>query len=223
MASADGTRLDVWRSGRGPPLVLVHGATADHSRWDAVRGPLEERFTLHAMDRRDRREGEQRPYAFEREVEDLVAVVDAAGGEAAAVVAHSFGAMCALEAAARGARVSRLVLYEGGFTSSDRPEWLPVLGQMERHIAEGRREEALDLLMRRIAMLSERDLDVVRRSPTWQKRLAAVHTIPRELRAAMAYRLPSDVGARVRVPTLLLVGGASPPSEHADAERVAKA
>ena len=99
VASADGTPLAVWRSGAGPPLVLVHGATADHSRWAPALPALEEHFTVLAMDRRGRgRSGDADDYALERETEDVVAVVESAGEEVN-LLGHSHGGVCAIEAA----------------------------------------------------------------------------------------------------------------------------
>jgi pimeloyl-ACP methyl ester carboxylesterase len=97
--SMDGTQLAVWRSGSGPPLVAVHGTTADHTRWASVAARLGERFTLHAMDRRGRgRSGDVAPYSIQREAEDVAAVVRSAG-ERVVLLGHSYGGLCCLEAA----------------------------------------------------------------------------------------------------------------------------
>jgi pimeloyl-ACP methyl ester carboxylesterase len=99
IVSRDGTTIGVWRSGDGPPLVLVHGAAADHSRWAPVLPALEQRFTVLAIDRRGRgASGDASDYEIEREYEDLAEVV-ASVGEEAAVLGHSYGGICALECA----------------------------------------------------------------------------------------------------------------------------
>ena len=80
VVSRDGTSIAGWRSGEGPPLVLIHGAAADHSRWAPVLPALEQRFTVFAVDRRGRgRSGDANDYALEREFEDVVAVVESTG------------------------------------------------------------------------------------------------------------------------------------------------
>jgi len=111
--SPDGTPIAYHRRGSGPPLVLVHGTGAANAlAWTAVLPALEEHFTIYAVDRRGRGDsGDSVPYAIEREFEDIAAVVDATG-EPANLLGHSFGALCALEAALRTRMVRRLVLYE---------------------------------------------------------------------------------------------------------------
>src|SRR5688572_10127933 len=80
VVSTDGTPIAVWRSGDGPPLVLVHGAAADHSRWAPVLPSLQERFTVLAIDRRGRgRSGDAAVYTIEREFDDVAAVAEWAG------------------------------------------------------------------------------------------------------------------------------------------------
>ena len=116
VTSKDGTPIAYWRSGEGPPLVLVHGTTADHSRWTPVLPAFEQRFTVCAVDRRDRGgSGDSEDYSIEREFEDVAAVVDSIG-EPVDLLGHSYGAVCALEAALLTRNVHKLVLYEPGGT-----------------------------------------------------------------------------------------------------------
>ena len=78
--SKDGTDIGFWRSGSGPPLLLVHGTTADHSRWSSISPRFEQHFTVYAMDRRGRGgSGDSPDYALAREAEDVAAVVEAVG------------------------------------------------------------------------------------------------------------------------------------------------
>src|SRR3712207_301123 len=103
--SADGTPIGYERSGEGPPLVLVHGATSDRRRWAPILPALEKRFTVYAVDRRGRgASGDAQTYAIEREFEDIAAVVDAIGGPVD-LIGHSYGALCVLEAATRSTNV----------------------------------------------------------------------------------------------------------------------
>ena len=101
VTSADGTRLAARCSGRGSPMVLVHGALGDLDTFALIEGLLAERHAVWVYSRRGRGgSGDGPDYSFEREVEDVLAVVDAAGGDAH-LVGHSFGALCCLVAATR--------------------------------------------------------------------------------------------------------------------------
>jgi pimeloyl-ACP methyl ester carboxylesterase len=112
IGSRDGTAIGYERSGHGPPLVLVHGTTADHTRWTPILPPLEQRFTVFALDRRGRGlSGDSGDYTIELEFDDVAAVVDSIG-EPVVLLGHSYGALCSLEAALRTSNVQRLILYE---------------------------------------------------------------------------------------------------------------
>lgn len=94
VVSAGGTEIAYERTGSGPPLVLVHGTSADHVSWDGIRSVLEEDRTVYAIDRRGRGEsGDGAEYDLEREFEDVTAVVESVG-EPVALFGHSFGALC---------------------------------------------------------------------------------------------------------------------------------
>ena len=110
--SRDGTPIAYWRSGEGPPLVLVHGTAADHNRWAPVLPAFEQRFTVCAVDRRGRGgSSDSDDYSVEREFEDLAVVVDSLE-EPVSLLGHSYGALCALEAA-RLTQLARLVRAHG--------------------------------------------------------------------------------------------------------------
>jgi pimeloyl-ACP methyl ester carboxylesterase len=213
VVSQDGTRLAVWRTGEGPPLVLVHGTTADHSRWAPVLPAFEEHFTVLSMDRRGRGgSGDAQDYAFEREYEDVAAVVESAG-EPAHLIGHSHGAVCALEGALLTDRVKRLVLYEPplGFL-----KWPPeVITRLEELLAAGDNEQLLVYFMGEVAGLPPDQIELLRTLPAWQARLEATPTIPREERANREYVFDPDRFRELAVPTLFLEGGESPEGFHA--------
>jgi alpha-beta hydrolase superfamily lysophospholipase len=95
VTSADGTLIAYEQGGKGPPLVLVHGTTANRTRWASVRARFEAHFTVTAMDRRGCGDSGDNPdYAIEREFEDVVAVVNALGAPVL-LFGHSYGALCA--------------------------------------------------------------------------------------------------------------------------------
>jgi pimeloyl-ACP methyl ester carboxylesterase len=218
VASGDDTPIAVWRSGGGPPLVLVHGSTADHSRWAPVLPALEERFTVSAIDRRGRgRSGDADDYALEREFEDVAAVVEWAG-DGVNVLGHSHGGVCVLEAALLTDKIRKLVLYEPpmGFV-----EWPPeVVDRLEALLEAGKLDELLTFFLGEVAGLPPDQIELMRSLPAWEGRLAAAHTIPREERANREYAFDPDRFRELHVPTLFLEGGDSPDSFKAAGEAV---
>jgi pimeloyl-ACP methyl ester carboxylesterase len=139
VTSGDGTLIAYEQGGRGPHLVLVHGISGNSSVWEAVRPRLEEHFTVARMDRRGRGgSGDSTEYSIEREFEDVASVVNALDAPVL-LFGHSYGAICALEAATRTDKLSGLVLYEPRFggREPDRPScgsvlrsfWQPVIAR----------------------------------------------------------------------------------------------
>ena len=221
VTSKDGTPVACWRTGEGPPLVLVHGTAADHSRWRPVLPAFEERFTVYAVDRRARGgSGDSDDYAIEREFEDIAAAIDSLG-EPANLLGHSYGALCALEAALLTQNVRRLVLYDPGIELAGE-EIYPheVIERLEALLEAGDRDGVVATTMREVAGLPPEVVEHMRSQPVWQARVAAAHTIPRELRAVKAYRLDPERFGELEVPTLVLSGGESPAALRKAAEVV---
>jgi pimeloyl-ACP methyl ester carboxylesterase len=216
VVSRDGTAIAYWTSGVGAPLVLVHGTTADHTRWRPVLPYLESHATIHAIDRRGRgASGDAPDYQVTREFEDVAAVVDAvaeATGSPVDLLGHSFGGLCAFGAAALTANIRRLVLYEGWPSPNPDQLALPpgVEARLDGLLAAGNREAALETFFREVVGMPEEEFAVYRALPAWQARLAAAHTITRESRAEEANRFDPEQAARITVPVLLLAGGDSP-------------
>lgn len=218
VVSKDGTSIAAWRSGEGPPLILVHGAAADHSRWAPVLGALKKRFTVTAIDRRGHgQSGDADDYALEREFEDVAAVVDWAG-EDVSVLGHSYGGICALEAALLTDRIGKLVLYEPpmGFLRSP-PDVVQRLGAL---LEAGERDELVAYFMGKVAGLPPDQIEFLRSLPAWDARLAVAHTIPREELANREYAFEPDRFRELHVPTLFLTGGDSPDPFHQAGEAV---
>jgi len=208
--SKDGTQIAYRRGGNGPPLVLVHGSTADHTRWLPVLASFEQHFTVYALDRRGRGgSSDTEPYAIEREFEDVATVVDAVGG-AVNLLAHSFGAVCALGAAFLTTHIHKLVLYEPpppGFKES--PD---TMARMQALLDNGDREGVLSTFLGEAAGLSPEELEQMRSVPAWQGRVAAAHTILRELNSLETLSpFNAERFQSLAIPTLLLLGGNSGP------------
>lgn len=223
IASGDGTRIACWRSGVGPPLLLVHGATADHTTtWRFVLPALERRFTVHAMDRRGRGgSGDSPDYSLEREADDVAAVVDAIG-EPVHLLGHSYGALCCLEAALRTTGLRRLILYEG--VPLDGAE-LYEPGAVERlgaYLEAGDVEGMLVAMFRDLVRMPPEELEVLRsQRDAWAVRIRNAPSLPRELQAEQAYVFEPRRFDTMRTPTLLLVGADSPSRELENARGVA--
>lgn len=227
VTSRDGTEIAYWTTGQGPPLVLVHGATVDHTNWQSLLPYLEPHVTVHAMDRRGRGgSGDAPAYDVAREFEDVAVVVDAiaqAAGAAVDVLGHSYGGQCAWGATGLTSELRRLVLYEG-WPPSD-PDVVAsdhvAAQRLEPLLAAGDRELVLEMFYRQVASLSEDELRAVKAQPTWPARVAAAHTSIRELRSGAI--LDPAQAAQISVPVLMLVGGDSPDALKADPRTVAAA
>ncbi|WP_292518390.1 alpha/beta hydrolase [Methanoculleus sp.] len=207
--SNDGTLIAYERSGTGPALVLVHGTTADHTRWGRILPMLERTFTVYAVDRRGRgRSGDSAAYAIEREYEDIAAVVNSISGPVN-LLGHSYGALISLEAALRVTNLNRLVLYEPAL-----PVGLPMYppgarAKIQALLDAGDREGVLLAFYRDVVEVPEDQLAVLRKDPSWAARLEAAHTIPREF-ADEDYIFEPSRFKDLDVPTLLLQGEESP-------------
>jgi pimeloyl-ACP methyl ester carboxylesterase len=230
VVAPDGTPIALFSSGEGPPLLLVHGATADHTTWRSVGPMLERAFRLHAVDRRGRgASGDGSSYAIEREYEDLAAVAETVAGDAGTpvdVVGHSYGGRCALGAALLTPSIRRLVVYEGAPSPSgaggDTGGGYRPAG-VERRIAElieaGDRDAALETFMSEIVRMPAADLAAFRADPIWPVRAAAVGTTLRELEGEASPAASLEALAGVVQPVLQLLGGesAAPFREATDA------
>jgi pimeloyl-ACP methyl ester carboxylesterase len=180
---------------------------------------FERHFTVLAVDRRGRGASDDASaYAVEREFEDVAAVVDRAGPETT-VLGHSYGAMCALEAALLTGSMGRLILYEpslGKVAASS-----AVIDQLETFLESDARDELVAFFMAEVAGVSPEQVELMRAAPAWQARLAVAPTIARELRAERAYSFDASRFRQLRVPTLLLRGESSP-EPFAEAEEMVK-
>jgi pimeloyl-ACP methyl ester carboxylesterase len=217
VTSEDGTPIAVFSAGDGPPLVLVHGATADHTTWRTSGPLLAARHTTHAVDRRGRgASGDAPGYAIEREFADLVAVVESLAAESGGpvdVVGHSYGGRIGLGAALLTRSLRRLIVYEGAPPPESGRGYQDdgLLARIEALVAAGDRDEALATFMRDIVGMPDVDLAAFRADPIWPRRAAAVETTIRELRAEVSRAASLEALASVRQPVLQILGGASSP------------
>lgn len=221
--SNDDTQIAFKRSGSGPRLVLVHGSTADHTRWANILPELNQGFTVLAMDRRGRGgSGDAEDYSLEREFEDVAAVVRAAG-PGANLLGHSFGALCAMEAALRVDNLQRIVLYEPPFPVGETQLYPPELpGRLRAILDTGDREELLVTFFKEAAGVPEPQIEALRADPSWPARVVAAHTALREM-ADGDYEFMAARFQNLIVPTLVLVGENSPTELTGPARELAAA
>jgi pimeloyl-ACP methyl ester carboxylesterase len=211
VVSPDGTPIGCERRGDGRPLLLVHGTAGDRTRWAALLDALAQAHTVYALDRRGRGlTGDTAEYAVEREFEDIAAVVEALDARVD-VFGHSYGALCALEAARLTRAIRRLMLYEPPIPLGERIYPRGLAERLKAMLAAGEREAVVETFLREVPRIPEETLQIMRAAPTWGGRVAAAHTIPREMRLDDDYAFVPARFADVRVPTLLLLGGESPP------------
>jgi pimeloyl-ACP methyl ester carboxylesterase len=215
VTSKDGTSIAYDRQGGGPAVILVGGGLDDGAENAPLVPELAGRFTVYNYARRGRGDsGDTQPYALERELEDLDALIAEAGGSAHLYGVSSGGAL-ALEAAAAGLAVDRLGVYEVPYMVADdmarrAREYAEQLGPV---LAAGRRGEALELFMR-LAGSSEEDIAGARSSPFWPGLEAIAHTLAYDAACIGSDgRPPTARLARIAQPTLVVTGGVSPDAQ----------
>lgn len=214
--SADGTAIAFERTGEGPPLILVGGAFCDRTARASgtpLAALLAHRFTVLSYDRRGRGDsGDTPPFAVERETDDLAALMAAAGGPVA-VFGNSSGGLLALDAAAGGLAIPKLVIYEPPvILDADQARSFEELAvQLDEAAASDRRADAVELFLTRVMQMAAPVVAQMRGSPMWPGLEKLAHTLGRDLRItargpARLDRLPDLRGA-----TTVMEGGASPP------------
>jgi alpha-beta hydrolase superfamily lysophospholipase len=205
--SSDGTTIAFDRLGAGAPVILVSGASTARSIHAHLAELLAADFTVFNYDRRGRGDsGDTPPYTVRREVEDLQAVLAAAGGSAA-VFGNSSGAVLALHAAAAGLPVTRLALWEPPFmTDPDAPRrQQEYVTRLTRLLDAGRRGDAMALFMTSIG-LPEAMIAGIRQAPMWPGMEALAPTLVYDATVMGDSMVPTDLVASVEAATLVLDG-----------------
>jgi len=217
--SKDGTRIVYDKVGRGPALILVAGAFSYRKFPGQVQlaNRLSEHFTVYNYDRRGRGDsGDTPPYEVAREIEDLQAMIEEAGGSAY-VWGLSSGAVLALLAAAGGAGITKLALHEPPFVveAADRKPPEDFLRHVTELIAASRRAEAIKYFMTEGMGAPSFVVSLMRIMPgVWSRLMAVAHTLPYDAALLDGYMdgkpLSSEMWGTVAMPTLVLEGTESP-------------
>lgn len=218
VTSKDGTRIAFEQSGEGPAIILVVGAFNDRTTGAPLARRLEPHFTVFNYDRRGRGEsGDTTPYASEREIEDLEALIAKAGGSAR-VFGYSSGAILALRAAAHGLAIPQLVLYEPPPTGAKPGNLAPRLTEL---ISAGRRGDAVELFQTEGVGIPATVVTQMRNAPFRPALEKMAHTLVYE--STILGALPTGLLTSVLVPTLVLDGEESPAVMRHAAQSLAEA
>jgi pimeloyl-ACP methyl ester carboxylesterase len=224
VTSKDGTTIAFDRLGSGPPVVLVCGGSVDRTADGALAQELASDFTVFNYDRRGRGDsGDTLPYAIGHEVEDIDAVIEAAGGSAC-LWGSSSGAVLALIATESGVPVTKLALWEPPFVPEDVPR--PPedqVSQYETMVAEGRKGDAVEYFMTKVIGMPPEVVAGARTQPWWPATEALAPTLAYDARIMGDYTIPRDLVASVKVPTLVVAGGADFPWMRQTAETLVDA
>ena len=224
VTSADGTRIAFDRLGQGPAVVVVGGMFCDRQTTQGLAEQLAHQFTVINYDRRGRGDSsDTQPYAVEREIEDLNALIAEAGGSAS-VYGHSSGAGLALNAAASGLPITRLVLHEPPYDSDDeesKREARELAENVRTAIAEDRRADAINLFLTASGMPPE----MAEGASNDPKMLALAPTMPYDFEVmgdiSRGGAIPEERVRVIGIPTLVIAGGASPDFFRDTATRIA--
>jgi len=224
VTSKDGTSIAFDRLGDGPPIVLVCGGSTDRTANSRLAALLASDLTVFNYDRRGRGDsGDTQPYAIDREVEDIDALIGDAGG-AASLWGTSSGAALALIAAANGLPITKLALWEPPFIPDTFPR--PPEDQVEQYeamVASGRRGDAVEYFMSKVVGMPPEFVAGARSQPFWAGQEALAHTLAYDARIMSDYRVPTERAAAVNVPTVVIAGGADVPWMRESAQALADA
>jgi pimeloyl-ACP methyl ester carboxylesterase len=231
VTSKDGTTIGYDKRGQGPAVILVDGAIGYRAMGfgNKLQELLAEHFSVYAYDRRGRGEStDTKPYALEREVEDIEALIEAAGGSAF-VYGISSGACLALEAAIRlGGKIKKLAMYEPPYNDDpgSRQAWWDYTKQLGELVRADRRGDAIALFMKLVGTPAAM-IDGMRQSPAWPPMEAVAPTLEYDAAAMGKDRaVPVQRAAKVTAAALAMDGGANKavmPFMNASAQALAKA
>jgi pimeloyl-ACP methyl ester carboxylesterase len=213
--SKDGTMIAFDKHGSGPALILVAGATSTRSSKADLADVLAPHFSVYNYDRRGRGDsGDTAPYAVDREIEDIDALIDEAGGSAL-LYGHSSGGCLALDATvALGDKVKGLAVYEVPYNDDPQAQkaWGEYLTRLTDALTSNRRGDAVALFMA-VAGAPEAEIQSMRKAPFWGEMEAVAPTLAYDHTYIMGKdgSVPVERAAAVRVPTLLMTGGRGAP------------
>jgi pimeloyl-ACP methyl ester carboxylesterase len=225
VTSRDGTPIAYERTGAGPALILVGGGLDDGTENAPLAPELAGRFAVYNYARRGRGDsGDTQPYAVEREIEDIDALIGETGGSAA-VFGYSSGATLALRAAADGVNISKLALYDAPFVVDDSRPLLAAdfVDRLAELVAANRRGEAVELYQREVVGIPDEVIVQMRQAPFRPALEEIAHTLVYEAKIVGDLSFPRETIASVSQPTLVMTGEFSPPIMQGAAKALVEA
>ncbi|RZQ61673.1 alpha/beta fold hydrolase [Amycolatopsis suaedae] len=197
--SADGTTIAYWKTGSGPAIIVISNVAEDHTGVAGLADKLSEHFTVYTFDRRGRgASGDPQPYDPAREIEDITALVDIAGGSAA-LAGGSGGCGFTLDAAsALGDKVTGVYLYDPAFIVDDSRPPAPAdyLETVQALVAAGKRSEAVEYVMTQLIRVPAEYIEPMKQDPSWDQMARYAHTYAYEGRILRGLQdgkpLPAD-------------------------------
>lgn len=222
--SKDGTAIAYTKKGQGAPLILVDGAICYRAfgPMEPLSALLADHFTVYLYDRRGRGEsGDTAPYAVQREVEDIAALIQEAG-ESAFVYGTSSGAALALEAAASGLKIKKLALYEPPFNDAATQANVEYTTRLKQALAQGNRGDAVVHFMTYVGTPAEAVVGM-QQAPIWPMFEAVAPTLAYDAAVLGDASVPVKRAATITIPTLIMTGGATFPFMHESAQTIHEA
>src|SRR5512143_2485006 len=225
VTSKDGTKIAYDKTGNGPLLILVLGALNSRKSGAKLAKLLAARFTVISYDRRGRGDStDTAPYSPQREVEDIAALIDAAG-EPVYLYGHSSGAALALETALKlGKKIRKMAIYEVPYTThaKERKDATEYYQKLKKSLAAGRRGDAVAIFVQSVGVSKKQD-EAMKRLPMWPGLVKLAPTLAYDSEVmGKGHALPAARLARITVPTLVMHGGAGAPLMRDAAQALSK-
>jgi pimeloyl-ACP methyl ester carboxylesterase len=223
--SEDGTNIVYHKTGRGPALILVDGAfcSKDFGPMPKLAPLLASSFTVFIYDRRARGEsGDTSPYAIQREIEDIQALIKEAGGSAF-LFGISSGAILAMKAVANGLNISRLALYEPPFNIGKKYKGPPAgyREELQRMLGAGNKADAVKYFLKKVIGLPALLVFIIRLTPNWSKMKGNANSLPYDAEIVGDGSMPVEQVSLITIPTIAIAGEKSPDMLREAAKSVA--
>lgn len=220
VTSKDGTTIAFERSGKGPALIIVGGALADHQFYKPLADELAKHFTVYNFDRRGRgQSGDAGTYAVEREIEDLAALIDQTK-EPVYMYGHSAGSALALRAAAAGLNIKKLALADPPYTphgendEAAKAQYAEEAARIQELNDKGDYKSSAKIFLSGFG-LSDEDLEEMFQSPSGESMIDSARSLPYDYAMLGDGLVPTDIAPRVKIPTIVMAVEAMPETAQA--------